>query len=145
MGFPVNGVIHLTRDPRGFLYSARKYLTDWTADEVVKAWIVQHRRIRRYLDVFGAMPVMTLRYEDVAGNPHEAMSRLFAFMGVTQEDVICPPNDPRKHHLIGNRMLQTFTGTVASDTAWRTELSAEDQERTWRQAGDLAAMFGYRA
>ena len=145
MGFPVNGVIHLTRDPRGFLHSARKYLPDWSTEELVSAWAVQHGRIRRLIGKFDRVPSMTLRYEDLAERPQVVMANISGFMGLAPEEVVRAPTVARKHHLIGNNMLRAFDGTVRTDNTWQTGLSVQDQEFALRGTGHLAGLFGYDA
>ncbi len=144
MGFDVRGVIHLTRDPRGFLCSAHKYLPDMTSSQLVDAWAVQHRRIRRYVARFSDIPCLTLRYEDLAGNADEALSKVFDFMHLPQQVVVRTPGDVRKHHLIGNKTLQKFDGDVRLDRQWQTTLSTPDQELAVRQAGGMFETFGYQ-
>ena len=144
MGFNVKGVIHLTRDPRGFLCSAHKYLPDMTSEQLVDAWAVQHRRIRRYVRRFEGIPCLTLRYEDLAANTDDCMEGIFDFMGLPHQSVVKRPDDPRKHHLIGNNTLQKFDGEVRLDQRWQTTLSTPDQKLAVRQAGNMFESFGYR-
>jgi hypothetical protein len=143
MGFPVKGVIHLTRDPRAFMYSARKYLPDWTSQDIVTAWTEQHGRILRFVAEFPDTPSMRLRYEDLAERPEQAMADILDFMGLRQEDVVCAPRNARKHHLIGNDMLRTFDGTVKPDKTWQTAMAAQDRDFVLAHTGALARTFGY--
>jgi hypothetical protein len=143
MGFPVKGVIHVTRDPRGYVASAQKYVEGATTEQLVMEWADHHRRIQRFVGMFGKVPSMTLRYEDLSDSPQQVMGQVFEFMGLDRQQVVCAPKDPRKHHMIGNKMLQSFDGTVRRDRTWETVLPITEQVAVAKQLGGLLEAFGY--
>jgi len=143
MGFPVKGVIHLTRDPRGYVNSALKYVKGATTEQLAMEWADHHRRIQRLVGMFGKIPSMTLRYEDLSDRPQAVMEEVFAFMGLDSQDVVCAPKDPKKHHMIGNKMLQSFDGTVQQDRIWETVFPTAEQDAVTKRLGNLLDEFGY--
>ena len=143
MGFPVAGVIHLVRDPRGYAHSCRKYFPDRSMEDIAKDWATHHARIRRFTGLFPDIPVLTVRHEDLASTPQAEMDRVFDFMGLASQEVVCPPVDLRKHHLMGNKMLAAFDGSVQADDAWQKTLSPADCQTVMTAAGPLAGEFGY--
>ena len=135
-------LIHLTRDPRGFRNSCRKYMKR-SVEEDARDWVRQHKGIRRVMRVLFWADKLEVRYEDVCAAPQETVDRIFRFLGVAPEPVVGPPRDPAKHHLMGNRMLREFTGEVRLDTSWRERLSSEEQATTLRIARREARRYGY--
>jgi hypothetical protein len=69
--------------------------------------------------------------------------QVFEFMGLDRQQVVCAPKDPRKHHMIGNKMLQSFDGTVRRDRTWETVLPITEQVAVAKQLGGLLEAFGY--
>ncbi len=143
MGFPVGGVIHLTRDPRG--YATSRMESGGTKDPaaLAKEWADQHRRIELFGRLFSGKRYLRVRYEDLIKDPQRLMDRLFTFMGVGPEPVIGPPKDPRKHHLMGNKMLQIFTGEVKTGESWRKSMHPAHGESIAAAAEPLFSAYGY--
>jgi Sulfotransferase family len=133
-------VLHLVRDPRGFLASWRRNLGDDDPRAVVWQWVDLHLPMSRLARV---VPYRVLRYEDLCADPQGEMAKVFEFLGVEPESVVGPPKFPEKHHLMGNAMLFAFDGEVRLDERWRDELSQAEQAEALRHAGALAERFGY--
>lgn len=137
-------VVHILRDPRGVVHSWSKQVTLPEGAGVRGYLKVRSTRliVRRWLTVtalFGLLrrlgvPVTTIRYEDLAGDPHGALRDLLDFCDV--------PVDPdptafiradglhltRAHMVEGGRVRFTDLPLVMRlDEAWRTEMPAGRQ------------------
>jgi Sulfotransferase family len=134
-------VIHLVRDPRGFVASLRRRSEGpASVSSAATRWRDLHQQFARLTDVAS---YTALRYEDLCAHPVETMERMFEFLSVPTEDVVGAPRFPAKHHLMGNVMLFTFDGRLEVDEGWRTQLTPHEQEQILRHAGALAKKFGY--
>jgi Sulfotransferase domain len=133
-------IIHLVRDPRGFALSRRRHGEAEDLKESAWLWADLHHRMEL---LRAAAPYRLLRYEDLCTQPEAEMRKLFQFFGVEPEAVVSAPKYTRKHHILGNQMLRTFSGNVDLDERWRAELSTGDQHTVLSSAGDLAERLGY--
>ena len=134
-------VIHLVRDPRGFVASTRSRTPDVMLEAASRVWADSHRRIEA---LGNNVPYLLVRYEELTRVPERQAASILRFLGVAPEPISVPPRYPVKHHLMGNRMLFSFTGSVTTDERWRQTLSAEDQRQVLRCSGELAEKYGYR-
>lgn len=133
-------VIHLVRDPRGFAASWRH--NGEGKDVGAAAWL--WRDIHgRYEALQTNLPYCRVRYEDLATDTPGELERILEFIEAEPQALIAPPQHPEKHHLMGNRMLFTFDGTVRLDEAWRERLTVDEQRLVLARAGELARKLGY--
>ena len=136
-------LIHLVRDPRAYYYSCKKNDPAAAAESVAREWLKIHGAIA----ALGRSPqhfrYLLLRHEDLCLQPQRVMAQVFSFLGVEDQDVCGPPADPEKHHIMGNRMLFSFDGSLRLDTAWQQRLSADDQEVLVKLTYPLFAASGY--
>jgi hypothetical protein len=134
-------VLHVVRDPRGFVASWLR--SDPTATLRTSSWLwaETHRRMEALAST--NVPYLRVRYEDLALRPEHEMKSIFDFLNLPWESVIAAPRFPEKHHLIGNKMLFSFDGTVLLHEGWRDQFSPEDQIRVLRYAGRAAENYGY--
>ena len=132
-------IIHLLRDPRGFAASSRRHEGGGFRQS---GWLWQdlHRRMFALEEV---APYHLLRYEDLCNRPDQELPRLLDFIGVEQEDIVGPPNDPDKHHGFGNAALLRFAGHITHDDRWRRTLTTNQQNTVLRAAGTLARKHHY--
>jgi hypothetical protein len=138
-------VVHLVRDPRGYANSLQsRGAAPARLVDVGREWRRTHGNIQRLFEGRARFDYLRLRYEDLCLAPDTTMNALFDFFGVEPASVCHPARDPRKNHIIGNRMLKTFDGRLTLDTRWQTGLSAEDQAAVRHAADSLAAAYGYR-
>lgn len=139
-------VIHLTRDPRGFIHSARRHklkrgLAARTPDALAAAWVRGHKNILRASRGLTDEQYLRLRYEDLATAPKLVMKQVSSFLGLAEHDVFGMPKDPV--HVVGNPMSFDWDGVIKLDTAWKGAISVEDQERVARATEPLLSRFGY--
>jgi hypothetical protein len=138
-------LLHLTRDPRGFVHSVNKHrkerdLPEETVVGATSMWTKGHRNILRAGRWLGDRRYLHVRYEDLAERPAETMEHIFGFMGIANHDVC---HSPENAHVIGNRTASSFSGEIKLDTAWEDALSAADQARICHLAEPLFSRLGY--
>ena len=133
-------IVHLVRDPRGFVNSWRRHYGLDDVRSLAKFWRKSHQRAER----LSALPrYRRVRYEDLAAAPDEEVRLLLSTLGVRHESLVGPPKSPEKHHLIGNIMLTEFQGRIVLDKRWRVDMNPEEQRNVLREAGQLAVNYGY--
>jgi hypothetical protein len=137
-------VVHLVRDPRGYASSLARRGAPARPRNVGHEWRRIHGNIQRLFEGRARFDYLRLRYEDLCQEPEATMNSLFEFFGVEPASVCHPAREPRKNHIIGNRMLKTFDGRLKLDTRWQTALDSGDQAEVLGAAGRLAVVYGYR-
>jgi len=144
MDFPVKGVVHLIRDPRGYAAACKKYYPESTAEKLAMEWAATHTRIRRLASAFPEVPFLTIRYEELAEDIKAATGKVFDFMGLKGEHEVSETLDSRKNHMLGLGSGD-HAGIPPGGDNWRESLSLEDQERIVRAAGPLFSELGYKS
>ncbi len=144
MGFPVRGVIHLVRDPRGYAAAWKKYYPESTAEALALEWAASHTRIRKTASAFSKVPFLTIQYEELGENPQGFTKKAMDFMGLSDEEEIDKIISPRKNHMTGMGSGDFGAEGVQPGDNWREVLSPEDQARIVRAAGPLFGEFGYK-
>ena len=136
-------VIHIVRDPRGFVVSCDVNLTDKNiaSDQWARLWNQYHSYVVNRIVTFPGVEYLRIRYEDLCSNPATTMNEVFHFLGLLSQDVVVAPREP--HHLIGNRMLLEFDGTVKLDTRWNEQMPMARQQDILRRTEPLSSQFGY--
>lgn len=153
-------VVHVVRDPRGVVYSwsrqvalpegasSRGHLKARSARLITRRWLTVNAMIGglRRLGV----PVLTVRYEDLARRPREALAEVADFAGVDEPGALDFVTDEGLHlapaHMVegGRVRFQPSPLTVRLDDAWHEGLAPRR-----RRAVDLATRlsrrrYGYR-
>ncbi len=119
--------IHLSRDPRGFFNSCKKYLNPITPERAAEWWTQFHDKMHRFQgSIFNE--VFFLRYEDLCSNPAKYMKEIFSFLRVDNQDVCLYPPNPDKFHVTGNKMKNSFDGTIKLDESWKNLLPQQIQK-----------------
>lgn len=137
-------VIHLTRDPRGFYVSYRNNVRRGDPTTIGRSWSSQHSTIAALPLISSNIDIHRVRYEDLCTDPGRIMNGVFDFLEVPREDVVGAPRYCNKHHLMGNKMLFAFDGTIRADTAWCAMLTQQEQRAVLMGAGPAALKYGYQ-
>ena len=72
------------------------------------------------------------------------MNCVFDFFGIENEKVVSGPKWPNKHHMIGNRMLFNFDGTINEDIGWQEKLSDKQQRIICKATEPLFSQYEYQ-
>jgi hypothetical protein len=145
MGFPVKGVIHIVRDPRGYAAAWKRYYPETTAEKLGMEWAASHTRIRRLAHAFPKVPFMIVKYEDLMEQPVQTYEKVLKFMKLEVFAESEMALDPRKNHLLGLQSIDHVAGMVPKADNWRESLHPEDQDRVVKAAGSLFAELGYKS
>lgn len=145
MRFPVKGAIHLVRDPRSYVAAARRYYPEIPPEKLALEWVARHRKILRLKNTFTRVPFYRLRYEDFIAQPDIEGQKLLNFMHLRSGELIAPPLEPSKHHLLGIERFKGFNGRFEADEIWRDALPLDEQERVIRVCEPLFSEFGYKS
>lgn len=136
-------IIHLTRDPRGYFNSFKKYYPQTPLKKAAIRWKRYHGVVEKLRRSLAGSNYFLLRYEDLCESPNEQMIRVFRFLNVEPQQVCRAPVNPSKHHLMGNKMIFQFNGTISADHAWKNRLMAAEQKRVLELTQPLSSRFGY--
>ncbi len=136
-------IIHLVRDPRGYAMSSDTNFAEnnLRPDHPMVIWNTFHELVMCNTKPFPGVEYIRVRYEDLCADPNLEMNKVFSFLGLEEQDVAHAPTEP--HHLIGNRMLYEFDGTVNLDTRWQQQMTASRRIEVLEGTRGLATEFGY--
>lgn len=137
-------VIHLIRDPRGFLASDKRVPETFRGLEAsARGWKRFHRAIRTLKNPLFRVRYHAVRYEDLCMDTQGVMDGLFASIGLPSRDM-STLSEADRGHLIGNSMLLRFDGQIRLSTKWQQELSESEAARMLELTAPLSAKFDYR-
>ncbi|MFW6135302.1 MAG: sulfotransferase [Chloroflexota bacterium] len=136
-------LVHLTRDPRGFVNSYLKHKCDEASvRNAVSYWRRTHRSAMMLGHSLGPVAYRRIQYEELCRHPRRVFSELFDLLGLPDVDVVEAARS-HAHHLVGNGVrLRPFDG-IHLDSSWQRQLTPAQMEACVRHAGHLAASLGY--
>jgi hypothetical protein len=133
-------IIHVIRDPRGFVCSERKDAPGYTLQASARRWVSYHRRVVRLIKPLCKANYLGFRYEDLCREPEPTMRRIFKFIGVEYQD---PFFTPQGGHLMGSHASRTFTGQLRESETWKKILERDEQLACLEMTKPLSAQYGY--
>jgi hypothetical protein len=140
---PVIRVLHITRDPRAFIASCRKY-NELPLEVNTRYWRRYHRFALKHFANNPRMEYLQLRLEDLCTDADAHLEKVQQFFGVEPEQLTVPSRFESKRHLVGNRSaINRFDGHLKLDESFREKLSATEQSDILKRTNPLAARFGY--
>jgi Sulfotransferase domain len=137
-------VLHLVRDPRGYVYSAidhRNTLPQISA----KQWVMENNFIDANLRGLDSHQWMRLKYETLCLEPEKTINNLADFAGVNSLSALTKHFGEKEHHIIGNsmRLRPDALKSIKLNEKWRNSLSTDDLRIVSRIAGEHAQKYGY--
>lgn len=139
-------VVHLVRDPLGFVASKKSRVEkNPRGAQVGNATRYWNRRSEQAELLFALLPPerrLRVRYEDLCSDPESEFARICDFVGL---DALPGPYDFRtgEHHIIGNHMRLSNSSEIVLDERWRSILSDEEAEIVRRNTHRYREAFGY--
>lgn len=127
-------VIHLIRDPRGFVHSSaikRRQHRSWRS--AFRQWKHYNELAHRFRAKVGEANFLRVSFESLVRKPKETANAVLDFMGmgwIADPDQI----DPRRLHVVGNGMRLSFSGIKDRSRVWEGELEADVAEQIRREA-----------
>ena len=135
-------VLHIIRDGRGFCYSYLKNeRSKPTLSQAARTWLRYIEQVDTFSKRFPAIPILTVRYEDLCRSTAETVGSICRFFEINYEDLRIDATI--QTHILGHEMRKTFTGIVKEDTIWREALTREDQKNMILLMGEMLKRFGY--
>lgn len=133
-------VLHLIRDGRGFCASYLKN-SHPNLTESAKVWLGYIARVDRFAEGFPAIPLLTVRYEDLCRSPDQTIHGICRFLELPYENLIVGAK--KQAHILGNRMRRTFDGAIVEDTSWKQKLDQDSQTKLTSIMRRQLERFGY--
>lgn len=133
-------VLHLIRDGRGVVNSARKNL-GMPAREASIEWRETHLEIERVTSRL-AGHVLRVKYEDLCTSADSVLASIFTFIGISRCNTTSVATE-RQTHVLGNRARLNGFLPIRPDDSWKDEMSVEDLDTFVSLAGNLNARYGY--
>lgn len=136
-------VIHLIKDGRGFLYSAKRYNPRRSDLNIILSWKKMNELMDRSIKYVKKENRFILTYKQLSKNPAETLSKLCKFVGV---DYIESCLDYRNfdHHIIGNSNMRLGSDNqIKYDEKWREGLTSSQIMLFEDVAGKLNRKYGY--
>ena len=141
-------IIHLTKDPRAFVYSMTKvspYDTGQKRFRFTGRWIFENAlHSRLCADPALSNKVYQLRYENLAKRPSKTMDRLGKWLEVDPAGFSIKEFRQRKNHAIAGNLMRWRTAEIRLDDTWRRNLSPTQQKVIWAMSGILARTYQYQ-
>lgn len=119
-------VIHLVRDGRGFCNSwAKNNKIDlkYRLKEATSTWNDYISLVDEFSSGHQEIPILTIRYEDLCNNIESCKSSITDFIELKSDWV--SNNTNSRAHILGNRMRNSYLGTIKEDLSWKHELQQD--------------------
>jgi hypothetical protein len=140
-------VVHLARDPRAFVHSMTRGRTRGRLGSLLRfslRWSVENalmaRLVRRAVE---PSRVYTLRYEDLAGRPEQALAELGAWLGLEDLGGALDRFRTLENHAIAGNQMRYGTRPVQLDEAWREQLTPFDRGLVTATTAPVRRRLGY--
>jgi hypothetical protein len=136
-------VIHLVRDPVGFVNSYRKHVKSPRAFAVaIRWWNWTAGRMERLRKITDSTRWLRVRYESLCEDTPRELQRILRFLRIESGE---PVLDFRTlpHHIIGNRMRLSNISEIRLDCSWESELSDVQVEHVMRSTRRFREILGY--
>jgi len=141
-------VVHLTKDPRAYVYSIARRQKSYSIPDVVRwsiRWtvenLIQSMLVRWHLE---ERQVMHLRYEDVATDSSKILNEFAKWLCLEEKNIIKKGKirNYKNHAVSGNEMRWKNTN-IKIDERWKRELGESSKRIVWKLTGWIAMSYGY--
>lgn len=137
-------VVHLVRDPRGVAFSWSKGakaaggLPKYGPMHSALSWIARNLGAER---VKVRHEHATIRYEDLALNPNEALMPVMEWVGL--EDLNMDNLASAPPHILAGNPMKVAPKAIRIDSEWTSVMARRDRIITWTMTAPLARRYGY--
>ncbi len=134
--------IHLVRDGRAILASHLKREPDVQAN--LKAWRTKALECERVKALLPKNQLMTLRHEDLCGDPLAMLGRIFSFVGLDDESARCLAEGTEgSRHIIGHNSRLGGHRAIKLSKDWERSLPASAIARFEAMDPGLNRLYSY--
>lgn len=152
-------VVHMVRDPRAvanawtklvkrpdFVTEGPEFITQYSPTYAASLWSGENVAISGIARL--GVPVLRIRYEDLAATPESILRTVAAFAGLPADAVLPVHGSDAElaptHTASGNPMrFHNGPLSIRLDDAWRRDLAARDRRLVTVLTAPLAATYGY--
>lgn len=142
-------VLHVVRDPRGFV--ASEHSNHPTSGAALlrlaarkgAAWSVQNALSARLGAQLGPSRYLLVRYEDLAQHPAATLERIGGMLDLRLGPELIERFGHHRSHAIGGNPMRHRDGPIALDERWRADLPVAAQRVALLAAGVNRRAFGY--
>jgi hypothetical protein len=124
-------VLHVVRDPRGFVNSERKNVDRAGGVGLIRlaarksgAWALQNALVRRTARLLPAGRYHEVTYERLAGDAIATLAGVWDVLGCESRPDVVETFRERSFHAVGGNPMRHRPGGISLDEAWRDELPA---------------------
>jgi hypothetical protein len=111
-------VVHLMRDPRGYLHSCMKRGEN-NYKKILDRWFRYNSIAHNYKQVLPKNDYHLVRYEELIKDPLGVLSKIQKFIGLEVIDLQATYiNNLKDIHVIGNKMKNTFKNVKVQSMKW---------------------------
>ena len=153
--------IHLIRDIRGIVHSAKKKTykvlfpgstkaivfprNPKTSEEVLQNWIMGNLKISIFL-VMSKIFIKSrvVRFEELTDKPFIVLSKLTSWLGLSNVNQMIKFGSVPHHNVKGNPSRFNSTEIIPSKKTWQQELNPEELVYIQKRAGLLNRIYGFR-
>jgi hypothetical protein len=130
-------VLHVVRDPRGFVNSERKNVGDIKGARLLAlatrksgAWALQNHLVRRSARLLPDGNYRLVEYERLATSPREVLEEVCATLGCAPAPEMIDGFRERRFHAVGGNPMRHRPEGIKLDEAWREQLGSGAQRLT---------------
>jgi hypothetical protein len=150
-------VIHLIRDPRGYVTSicfatrvvgpdgAVGYTGVQPKPVAVADWLAQNLLMLLLGAVVFRERYLVITYEEMTEYPERVLARLARFLGIIFDPSMLPPLERSDFHLIGGNSARLAFSALRQDDKWRRKLSPLEKLLIQATSGWLYFLLAKRA
>jgi hypothetical protein len=132
----------LSRDGRGRLYSGLR--SGRSRRRTVDGWRKYYEHALPLLEKYvKADHLLSVHYEDIAGDPESEFRRICGFLGLAFDPVMLDFRRKPNHVANGNDMRLQNSRQIILDTAWKRKLIGKDLEYFERRGGAMNRRLGH--
>jgi hypothetical protein len=144
-------VLHVVKNPRGFVYSVTRPLLGgndaarlWATARQAGAWTVQNRLVSAACRLLPPEKSMLVRYEAFATDPAGTFAAMCAAIGCAYDpDAVARFREGSVHTIAGNPMRYE-TRPIELDERWKTALPRSSRRLAELVTASTRAHYGYR-
>jgi hypothetical protein len=135
-------VLHLVRDPLGYVASDLRHHPKRSLRDATHAWLRTAQYMKRIEATTPPEKFMRVRYEDLCANQPGTLGRITDFLGVPSF-VVPPAFRETNHHVIGNPMRKESGASISLDERWKHDLQPNQISWVSSKTQSDRARFGY--
>ncbi len=143
-------VIHMVRDPRGYLFSNMKGKNINNINRfyfiirILTKYVLENIIIERICKYFPSSSRYRLRYEDLVLNPEKELIQIINWLGIQLDKIDLNQFREKDNHAIAGNITRHISGKIVYDDAWTKGLSSSIKQFSFLFTLPVASRYGYK-